>query len=130
LRLHTLLDALGEVRHALLTCLGEPRERPDRAAARYPRPSHPQGRLARTAARLWRPAPHPADLAEAPADPAGLAVSRAVSPRASGAHHLRVGRIREQAEGEVLPPHCGWPAPAQGRDGVLATVLRGDRVRT
>ena len=41
-----------------------------------------------------------------------------------GAHRLRVGRIREQTEGEVLPPHRGGPAPAQGGDGVLADGSR------
>ena len=40
---------------------------------------------------------------EPPADSAGLALPRAVSPRASGADHLGMGRIGEQAEGEVLP---------------------------
>ena len=61
--------------HPLLVCLGEPRERHDGAAAGHPRPPHPQGRLAGAAARLRRPAPHSADLAEPPADSAGLALS-------------------------------------------------------
>src|SRR5215208_3894399 len=129
LALDSLLDGLGEVRHALLTCLGERCERHHRAVAGDARPADSEGRLAGPAARLRHPAPHPADLARSAADPAGLALPGAVSPRAAGADRFRVGRVREQAEGEVLPPHHGWTATLQGRDGVLAAILRGDGVR-
>ena len=36
-----------------------------------------------------------------PADPAGLALSRALSPRAPGADRQRVGRVRQQPQGAV-----------------------------
>src|SRR5205814_10263463 len=46
----------------------------------------------------------PSDLAQPPRNSAGLALSRALPPRASGPHRKRVGRIREQAEGALLQP--------------------------
>src|SRR5215204_2344718 len=60
---------------SLLGCLGETYERNHGAAPGHPRSSHPQGGLAGAAPRLRRAAPHPADFAEPPADPAGLALS-------------------------------------------------------
>src|SRR6187399_894816 len=87
----SLLDVLGEIGHSLLVCLGEPRDRYHRAAAGHARPSHPQVRLARAAAWLRCPAAHSTDFQKPPADSAGLALPRAVSPRASGAHRLRMG---------------------------------------
>ena len=57
---------------------------------------------------------NPADLERPSRNPAGLPLSGAVPARASGAHRERVGRVREQAQGEVLPAHAVGASPASG----------------
>src|SRR5438874_5685481 len=113
----------------LLVCLGERRERRDGTPPRHARPPAPQGSVARSAAWIRRAAPHRADLARPPANPAGLPLSSTLSARASGPDRRRVGGIGEQPQGEVLPPDRRGQTALQGGGGVLAAALRGHRVR-
>ena len=39
------------------------------------------------------------------------------------------GESENKRKAKYLPTHCGGPAAPQGRDGILAAVLGGDRVR-
>src|SRR5258708_12344421 len=54
-------------------------------------------------------AAHPAGLGRAVADPAGFAVPSSVPAGTPGLDRQREGRIRQQAQSEVLPPDCGGP---------------------
>src|SRR5262249_29319199 len=76
------------------------------------------------------PAAHPAGFARQTPDPARLPVPCPVSVGASGPHHLRMGRVREQAQGEVLPVDEGWEPSTSARSCVLATNVRSNRLRT
>src|SRR5262249_36647735 len=85
------------------------------------------GRLAALRAWLRHPPPHSADLARRVADSAGVALSRALSPRASGLDRVGLGRVREQAESQVLSLDGIRPSSSQRRSRLLEALFRGDR---
>src|SRR5207253_9572460 len=69
------------------------------------------------AARLRNLAAHPTDFERPAGDSARLAVSRAVSPGASGLDLERMGRIGKQAQSEILPADRGGPAQIANGSG-------------
>ena len=66
------------------------------------RSPHPEGGLARPAARLRRAAAHRADFRKRAADRTGRALSRTVSPGAPGSAEGELGHVREQPPRQVL----------------------------
>ena len=60
------------------------------------------------------------------ADRAGRALPGDVSARGSRAARYRVGHLRQQPKGQVLPADCGWPKAAPRRNSRMAAVGGGD----
>src|SRR5258708_16897919 len=72
-------------------------------------------------------AAHPAGLGRAVADPAGFAVPSSVPAGTPGLDRQRVGRIRQQAQSEVLPPDCGGPPSTPLREREVEAYDDADR---
>src|SRR6185437_9498929 len=73
------------------------------------------------------PPPHPADLERPPRNPARLALSGALSPRASGLDRQHLGRIGKQSQGEILSPHARGQAPPPPGNRKMEQHGRRDR---
>src|SRR5678815_662641 len=74
----------------------------ERPAAGHPRPADPPHPGVGRHARLGHLATAAADFPGCPAGEPGLALSRALSPRATGLDRIVVGRLGEQPACEVL----------------------------
>ena len=88
-------------------------------------PLGPQDDLAEPPARQRGTAPHPADLGGLQSE-ARLAVSGSPPARAPGAHRIGMGRERERAPRQVLPPDAGRAWSPRGSDCGPGAVRRGD----
>jgi hypothetical protein len=108
-------------------------------SSRHARLTHPQGRLAGAAARLWRAAADRANLRPGIAHRAGRAVSGAVPPGSPGAPEGKLRDFGEQSQSKVLRTDRGGaqaPArrdrgmePSRGRDCVGTGGAGGRSVR-
>src|ERR1700676_325387 len=111
------LDSLGECcYHSSPRCARRDHGQTDRSIARHAGHADPQSRLSGPAAWLRGFASHTAGLRRAVGDPAGFAVPSSLPAGTSGLNRQRVGRIRQQAQSEVLPPDRGWPPSTPLRD--------------
>src|SRR5579864_4003494 len=127
---HDLTACPGESNLCLVGCLQESHEIfPHRSAPGHPRsPDLAYARLGRHA-WLGDLAAPPADFpGRAPGEP-GVAVSRALSPRATRLGRIVVGRLGKQPARQVLPSDACGAQTARRRDRQLGPSRRRGRAR-
>src|SRR6202522_2404429 len=114
---HVLLDSRGE----RLICIPRRQrrdlEQTDGFAAGHAGHVDSQGHFAGAAAWLRNFAAHRADIQRPAGDSAGGVVSRAVPAGTSRLGHQRMGEIRKQAQGEILPADRRGQAALAGGNG-------------
>ena len=102
----------GEVLVSCRSTKGSHDRTTSRPASRHPRSPDPQGRVARTHARVVDLRADSPGIEGSAAYPAGVALSRPSPARAARLDHRQLGQLREQPQGEILRAHARRPEAA------------------